>query len=77
MTRLDLDTANTIVSAALRKDREMQTAPLSVPWLVLKPPQAWSPIRGPDRRMCCRMPCQSTATNTATLSLCFRPMTEN
>ena len=30
MTRLDLDTANTIVSAALRKAREMQTAPLAV-----------------------------------------------
>jgi uncharacterized protein GlcG (DUF336 family) len=30
MTRLDLDTANTIVSAALHKAREMQTAPLAV-----------------------------------------------
>ncbi len=30
MTRLDLDTANTIVSAALHKAREMKTAPLAV-----------------------------------------------
>ncbi len=30
MTRLDLDTANTVVSAALHKAREMQTAPLAV-----------------------------------------------
>ena len=30
MTRLDLNTANTIVTAALHKAREMQTAPLAV-----------------------------------------------
>ena len=30
MTRLDLHTANTIVTAALHKAREMQTAPLAV-----------------------------------------------
>ena len=30
MTRLDLDTANTVVSAALHKAREMKTAPLAV-----------------------------------------------